>query len=729
MVVFYLKMIQTVIKYAHFNYYYDENKNKYICTEDLKCPEPYDKLIYGKNECIKSCTETGLYNFELVLGKVCLTNCSENFYEPYDRPFSCLPKCSKDKPFLLFESLECVSYCTIKQRQNKLCVTYYIYSKEDNYEIFNEVISQTRNELLNNFDASVVNGGIINENGDNITIGRTQKENINSDDLYLGECEERLIEKYNIPPNETLYILRLDVNQLGMRTPSLEYEILYPINDNKNLVKLDLSICSGLKIERTLNINITGNIDKYYKTSPYYNDICYIADSDYGTDITLKDRKEDYIDNNMGICEDKCDFISYNYETQKAVCSCNIKTEIPLINNIKIDKDALLKSFIDINNIANIQMLKCYKIVFKKNNILKNIGCFIYVCLIIFNLVCLLCFLIKDYKILASKIYKLKLYFLNNKKVNKNAPHKTFRIKKEHINNKSSEKKININNIYNIKKVNVKMKINKIHSPLRKYLNHNNHFNNKLMNNKQNKSKENINRNHSIKILNNHHLVNNIKNIHVKNPKILGLNFNEFNHLTFNDAITKDKRNFCQYYLSLLETNHFILYIFYSKDYNSKAIKVSIFIFNITSSIAINALFFNDSTMHKIYAEHGEFDFLYQLPQIIYSTIISTVFDFLINLLGLSEESVLKMKNANILIKDVVSKFNILFRVLKIKFALFFIINFILLLFFWYYVTRFLVYIEIHKYIYLKIFYLVLLLLLLHHFLCIYFLEYLEYVL
>ena len=199
------------------------------------------------------------------------------------------------------------------------------------------------------------------------------------------------------------------------------------------------------------------------------------------------------------------------------------------------------------------------------------------------------------------------------------------------------------------------MKINKIHSPPRKYLNHNNHFNNKLMNNKQNKSKENINRNHSIKILNNHHLVNNIKNIHVKNPIILGLNFNEINHLTFNDAITKDKRNFCQYYLSLLETNHFILYIFYSKDYNSKAIKVSIFIFNIASSIAINALFFNDSTMHKIYAEHGEFDFLYQLPQIIYSTIISTVFDFLINLLGLSEESVLKMKNANILIKDVVS--------------------------------------------------------------------------
>ena len=92
------------------------------------------------------------------------------------------------------------------------------------------------------------------------------------------------------------------MSQLGMQIPLLEYEILYPINGCNNLVKLDLSICSGLKIYRTIRTNLTGIIDKYNKTSPYYNDICYIADSDYGTDISLKDRKEDYIDNNMGIC-------------------------------------------------------------------------------------------------------------------------------------------------------------------------------------------------------------------------------------------------------------------------------------------------------------------------------------------------------------------------------------------------------------------------------------------
>ena len=67
---------------------------------------------------------------------------------------------------------------------------------------------------------------IINENGDNITIARTQKESMNDDDLYLGECENRLIDFYHIPPTESLYVLRIDVAQLGMQIPLLEYEIL-----------------------------------------------------------------------------------------------------------------------------------------------------------------------------------------------------------------------------------------------------------------------------------------------------------------------------------------------------------------------------------------------------------------------------------------------------------------------------------------------------------------------
>ena len=657
-----------------FYYYYDDRINKYFCTDKLKCVEPYDKLIYDTNECVKSCIKTRDYRYEFLLGKVCVKNCPEYFYEPHDKPFSCKPKCPFLQPFLLVEKLECVSYCTIKQRQNKLCITDYHYSNDINFQIFDEVVSQTRKELLNNFDSSVVNGGIINENGDNITITLTEKEDKKDNGIYLGECEKRLKQIYNIPQSNSLYVLRLDIRQIGYQESSLQYEILYPIYNYRNLVKLNLSICSDINLNRTIYANIKGNIDRYNRNSPYYKDICYLSDSENGVDITLKDKKEDFINNNLGICEDECKLISYNYETKKAVCSCGIKTEIPLLKNIKLDKETLLNSFTDINNIANIQMLKCYKVVFKKNNIIKNIGCYIYIGLIILNLACLLYFIIKDYKSFSSIIYKLKIYFLYNTKKNKNKSLNIYRNNNKtnylnHINDIKSSKNQLINNN---KVESKKNKSIKIYSPL-KY----NNDSKRIIIKKNNISKKS----------NNHHFSSN--NLFSKKDKNIKLNCSELNHLAFKDALTKDNRTFIQYYFSLLKSNHLIIYIFNSNDYNLRAIKMSIFIFNLASDIAINSLFFNDSTMHKIYTDHGEFDFVYQLPQIIYSTIISTILNFLINSLGLSEQNILKIKNSNIISKYVHKKFNNLFRILKIKFLAFYIIDFILLLLFWYYVTCF----------------------------------------
>ena len=49
--------------------------------------------------------------------------------------------------------------------------------------------------------------------------------------------------------------------------------------------------------------------------------------------------------------------------------------------------------------------------------------------------------------------------------------------------------------------------------------------------------------------------------------------------------------------------------------------------------------------MHKIYEEGGSFNFIYNIPQIIYSAIISGIIDFLIKFLALSESDFIKLKN------------------------------------------------------------------------------------
>ena len=40
--------------------------------------------------------------------------------------------------------------------------------------------------------------------------------------------------------------------------------------------------------------------------------MCSTTTSESGTDISLKDRKNEFINNNMSLCEENCDLIEYN---------------------------------------------------------------------------------------------------------------------------------------------------------------------------------------------------------------------------------------------------------------------------------------------------------------------------------------------------------------------------------------------------------------------------------
>ena len=91
--------------------------------------------------------------------------------------------------------------------------------------------------------------------------------------------------------------------------------------------------------------------------------------------------------------------------------------------------------------------------------------------------------------------------------------------------------------------------------------------------------------------------------------------------------------------------------------------------------------------MHKIYEDKGEFNILYQLPQTLYSTLISRFIDSLIKNFALSQDNIVQFKNS--VKMNIVKKYLKLLRILKYKFIFFFIITFIILLLFWYYVVCF----------------------------------------
>ena len=226
----------------------------------------------------------------------------------------------------MVETQECVSNCSINERKNKLCIINY-KDEEKSSTIKDEAINNIREELINDFDISDIDEEediVIEEEGIKITITNTanqkdNEKNKNSTTIDLGECEAKLKEHYKIPLNKSLYILKLEVDQKGMKIPKVEYEVYYNLYDQQ-LVKLNLSVCENIKIDILLPIKVDyEDIDKLNTSSGYFNDICYTSTSDSGTDISLSDRKSDFIKNNKTLCEENCDFTKYIYDTGKAV--------------------------------------------------------------------------------------------------------------------------------------------------------------------------------------------------------------------------------------------------------------------------------------------------------------------------------------------------------------------------------------------------------------------------
>ena len=85
-----------------------------------------------------------------------------------------------------------------------------------------------------------------------------------------------------------------------------------------------------------------------------------------------------------------------------------------------------------------------------------------------------------------------------------------------------------------------------------------------------------------------------------KVTRIMKFNEEELNKLQYDLALKYDSRSYCQYYTSLLRINYILIFAF-TKDYNSRIIKLYLLILNFIIYFTTNALFFNNNNMHHIY--------------------------------------------------------------------------------------------------------------------------------
>ena len=399
---------------SHFHYY-DKYLNKSYCTLNNTCPENYSKLILDKNECIDNCKNDPMYIYEF-----------ENAC--YNKSFSEIISNTYNSYFI--EKTEDI----MKNIKSNLFYSNIIRTEFNSH---NYIELETETELnisfiekfIKEINISEIDSGNIEtfeKNNILFLLTSTYNQNLeqyqNNITIDLKECDYKLKNYYNISYNNSLYILLYIVEEKGMKIPKVEYEIYYPLY-NKNLTKLNLSSCKGEKIDISIPVKITDNIDKYNITSDYYNNICSKTTSESGTDISLKDRRNEFIENNMTLCDANCKLIEYNYENERAKCNCDIKLTLPLLHEIKFNKKELYKGFTDIKKIANLNVMKCYKYVFNKS-LIKNYGFFIMLIIFLLFLACLIIFLSFSFFKLIKEINNIVSAFKNKRE------EKTIKVKK-----------------------------------------------------------------------------------------------------------------------------------------------------------------------------------------------------------------------------------------------------------------------------------------------------------
>ena len=568
----------------------------------------------------------------------------------------------------------------------------------------------------------------------------TSNEYLNVSVIDLGECENKIKEQEGLSEDDQLIIYKMDLKNNDLTSTYVQYEVYNPYTNKK----IDLDICLNYSIILKVPVNFNRNTELLYESlnesgynlfdieDSFYNDICSTYTSINGTDVTLNDRINIIYNNNanVSLCQENCNFQYYNVSNKKINCYCKVQTKdtIADLDTLKFSNKIFQNFLLTLKN-SNFYVMKCFKLLFSKEGQINNIGSYYFCFATFLHIILMILFIIKGDKkidgfitsiifqktllrkkksnsIYRSDTHSKKLRIKKNskkpKKSKKNNILKNQHVKSEYINKANKKnKKVSFPPSKKLKKkfsVQNKKKINESSSFSKTILMKNELLNPSILK-KENLLKKNKSKNNEIEIytknkeslsskkifrIDKKGTQNNISKYNMNN-----YNDEELNSLSYERAILIDKRTYCQYYCSLLRKRHLLLFTFSKvNDYNLVSVKISLFIISFSLYFIINAFFFSDKTMNRIYIDNGKYNLTYQIPQIIYSCLISSFINAILRSLSLSEKDILSVKNEKRL-NNIVKRIEHIKKCLKVKSSIFYIISFMLMIFFWYFMSSF----------------------------------------
>ena len=577
------------------------------------------------------------------------------------------------------ESENSENECNIYNFFEKNCVIDF-KSDEEKKLFMTEFIAMIHNntlpEILEYIDGNNKQKNIIGENTI-YNIFKLNQQEINENFTYI-----RFQDSINIILGDSLFVFKIENKVPPCKIPFVDY-ILFT-RDASDDFENNLYYYNNYMQKLYYYIPVNINVDELYlynKSDNYYKEECKVFKSKNGTDIPLYSRKKFFNTRFLSPCENNCQFEGYVtfYDTPSFKCECNIKEDLVSITELNYmaltNESSLLYQFDIEPKLTNFDVIKCYYLIASVDYITKNPGFYLLSLILLFLFIIIFIFIFKGYNSLSQRIEEaIKMKFHPELDVsNKNLivlkikiKHKnSSRIKKNK--NKRSKSTKNMNRDMNKPKT-INIRGNSFAS------------NNNMMSNKNSDPKNQLTKVDSLGQLNEE----NNRNAYTFE------NDYELNNISFQQAIKIDNREFCDLYRSLIKNKQLIMFSFFDfNSYNSPIIKKTIFFLSFIYHYGFNAFFFTDEILDTIFEEEGKYNPLVLVPLAVYSAMITTVFiKLLVDFLVLTEKQVLRIKNEETEEKANDEKKRLM-KITIIKLCIFFSINIILLIFFWFYLTCF----------------------------------------
>ena len=683
------------------NYWYIDNDNNYICIDDCSEITTLNRPYIGGNQCVEKCTDEKC--------AFCKKNDAHVLYDKYCK-FRC-PKGYKENNNKVCELIiPTEDGCNIKKhpaRHSTLISKLKLYA----FEWIEDYIFNYPTSLMKNVDILPAHNMTMQIWKDD----ECEKEaSLKYDISFVNTsiCRKKLQEVYSLPENGILFV-KFDINRTSMLN-----QVHYNAYNAFNGQKLNLSYCDGdiidySFIERGANFDLAKKlydklgVDIFNSSDDFFNDNCFQFD-DQGKDVLLEERRLYYFQN-VPLCESGCTYSGTNYEngTLRCICEHSLPTleEAEELSDPSVNDGNFTKKIKD----NNINLMKCYNLVFSWNNFKKNTGSHVMLCLFGSQLILFFNLVYRGFKPIYSFLNQFT-YLTQNppKKRNNFIDDNT-----ESLNNyntkytKSSndiEYEENDNEIITNTISNKKSKKGYSKSFGNETETNTTGINKNYRTTRSNRS--NI-RNEKLKMKDAIHLTSTTDNIMVtstqtlkKNKKenidaeVEGFDEDEMDELLLNDALEFDDRNFISFLWRVIKKKVFWLFpISDISVFEPLPIKLIWFILLCSNFFFFNAVFFQRKYIKQRFYTLEKIDFKYFVKHEIQISVFSSIISCLIGII-LSIFISIK-KQFVICIRTIKERELFLLEVKKImscykkKIIIFLLIDFFGMLLFWYFCTAF----------------------------------------